>query len=244
MESQSAHRFAVYAAPQPDTPLGRFGNAWLGRDPGTGETLPRPMIAGYQPSEIAAITGAPARYGFHGTLVAPFRLADGYAEDDLVATLVGLTADLAPVTVPGFAVRSLGRFAAIMPEYPSDGLADLSRQLVESLDRFHAPMTDAEWARRTAGGLTPNQERLLGRWGYPYVMEEFRFHLTLTDKIDTQTREQLRDDIASYASDVLGPHTFDSVALFAEPEPGADFVLRRRFSFAAAQPITDIAAGS
>ena len=62
-------RFAFYFAPEADSALGRFGNAWLGFDPSTGEDLPRPEVNGMGSDEIARITESPSRYGFHGTLI-------------------------------------------------------------------------------------------------------------------------------------------------------------------------------
>jgi hypothetical protein len=32
------------------------------------------------------------------------------------------------------------------------------------------------------------QRNYLDRWGYPYVMEEFRFHMTLTGRLDSTCR--------------------------------------------------------
>lgn len=232
MKMTKFHRYAVYAAPRSGTPLGRLGDAWLGRNCETGERLPRPNIPGYHASEIAVFAETPARYGFHGTIVAPFRPKDGIHENDLTDAVQTLAKTLSPVSIPGFNVRSLGRFVAIVPEIANDGIAALSRHCVEDMARFRAPMSDAEWDRRIQTGLTPNQERLLSLWGYPYVMEEYRFHLTLTGNLDTATRVQLCEDITDYASAALGPHTFEDLALFAEPEPGAEFKLIQRFPLA------------
>lgn len=234
MKMTEYHRYAIYAAPRSGTPLGRLGDAWLGRNCETGERIPRPNIPGYNPSEIAAFAETPARYGFHGTIVAPFRPTDDIRDVDLIDAVQALAEALSPVSIPGFDVRSLGRFVAIVPEVANDGMATLSRRCVEDMAQFRAPMSDAEWNRRIQAGLTPNQERLLSLWGYPYVMEEYRFHLTLTGSLDAVTRAQLCEDITDYASAALGPHTFEDLALFAEPEPGAEFKLIRRFPLAAA----------
>ena len=39
--------------------------------------------------------------------------------------------------------------------------------------------------------LTPSQVEHLDRWGYPYVMEEFRFHMTLTGRLAAERREPI-----------------------------------------------------
>lgn len=223
------HRYAVYVAPDRQCPLGRFGNAWLGRDPETGRPLPRPTLSGYTADAIAALTTTPARYGFHGTLKPPFRLAPDASEADLATAVAALAATLPPVTVKGFAVRTLGRFVALVPDPSAPAIDRLARTCVHALDRFRAPQNPADVSRYRTAGLTPTQARLLRRWGYPYVLSEFRFHLTLSNALDDAERNRLRDGIAAHAADALGPATFADIALFAEPEAGAPFRLLRRF---------------
>jgi hypothetical protein len=71
-------RFAVYFAPAPGSDLETFGCGWLGRGL-RGEDLPQPLVTGVAPARLAEITRSPRHYGFHGTLKAPFALADGTA---------------------------------------------------------------------------------------------------------------------------------------------------------------------
>jgi Protein of unknown function (DUF1045) len=54
---------------------------------------------------------------------------------------------------------------------------------VTLFDAFRAPMSAAERARRVASGLSPGQLNHLDRWGYPYLFDEFRFHMTLTGRV-------------------------------------------------------------
>lgn len=185
-------RFAIYWRPDPG-PLADFGARWLGWDPATGQEAEHPNV----PLDVAGITATPRKYGLHGTIKPPMRLADGYDPDDLIPALDALAAKLAPVQMPGLVLSRLGGFLALVPEGDSAPLATLAGQVVRALDPFRAPAGQAELTRRRAAGLTPAQEQNLTRWGYPYVMEEFRFHVTLTGR--------LTEDDARVAQAVLAP---------------------------------------
>jgi putative phosphonate metabolism protein len=227
--TRSYHRYAIYAAPRGDSPLGRFGNAWLGRDPETHEPVPRPMVPGYTPEDIAEITKSPSRYGFHGTLVAPFTLAKNLSQEAFLTAVARLGEDLLPVSIPAFDIRTIGSFVAIVPEVSNEALSALAAACVQRMAPYRKPLDEVELERRRSDGLTPNQDRLLTKWGYPYVMEEFRFHMTLTDRLQAPLRKQVQSDLSNYASTILGPHTFDELCVFAEPAPGAPFQLIERF---------------
>ncbi|HET6522220.1 MAG TPA: DUF1045 domain-containing protein, partial [Geminicoccaceae bacterium] len=175
-------RYAIYFAPAPDDPLGAFGNRWLGRDPWTGECLPQPRIPGLAPERLHAITASPRRYGFHGTLKPPFALAPGATPADLDMAARTFAAARRPVEVP-LALRSLSGFLALVPAEPVPALDALAADCVRAFDSFRAPSDAAELSRRRAAGLTARQDALLLAWGYPYVFEEFRFHLTLTERL-------------------------------------------------------------
>ena len=96
------------------------------------------------------------------------------------------------------------------------------------LQPLAAPLTPVELERRRAAGLTPEEDALLLRWGYPFVLERFRFHLSLTGALRDAERRDRRGAAGSgarCASTHLPACRFDTVSLFAEPRPGADFVL-------------------
>jgi uncharacterized protein DUF1045 len=57
-----------------------------------------------------------------------------------------------------------------------------------AFDRFRRPLTSHEREQRLGAGLSERQIENLDRWGYPYVFEHFRFHLTLTGPIDADRR--------------------------------------------------------
>jgi hypothetical protein len=71
-------------------------------------------------------------------------------------------------------------FIALVPQTPSPAIDRLAADCVEAFDQFRAPLSAAERKRRFAAGLSKRQAKYLERYGYPYVMDEFRFHMTLT----------------------------------------------------------------
>ena len=169
-------RLAIYYLPPPG-PLADFGAGWLGWDARAGATLAQPDCG----LDAAALTTAPRRYGFHATLKAPFRLAEGRAQAEALEALRDLAAGLAPVTLPeGLALRADYGFLALVPPAPVAALDALAADLVRGMDGFRAPLTAAERARRRPETLNPRQRDHLDRWGYPWIFGDFRFHMTLT----------------------------------------------------------------
>jgi hypothetical protein len=150
---------------------------------------------------VADLTATPRRYGFHATIKPPFRLAAGAAPAELVVACEGLCADLGPVQLDGLQLTDLDGFLALTPAGDTGALDALAARAVADLDAFRAPAPPDEIARRRAAGLTPRQEALLDRWGYPYVMEEFGFHMTLTGRL----APALRGAVAAGLDDWLAP---------------------------------------
>lgn len=225
-----AHRYAIYWAPPRAHPLWHAGCNWLGRDPETGEAMDPPLVDGLDRARHAAITADPARYGWHGTLKPPFRLADGRSEDSLEAALARFAASRAAFAAPALAVNELSGFLAVTPAEPSAPLRALADACVAELDPFRAAAGTEELARRRRSGLSARQEALLARWGYPYVMEEFRFHLTLTQRLGPPESAALRRALEElFAPALREPVLVDAVALYVEPAPGAPFSLKRRY---------------
>lgn len=227
-----AHRYAIYWAPPREHPLWQAGCAWLGRDPETGETFAPPCLDGLEGVRHAAITAEPARYGWHATLKPPFRLAAGETEASLDAAMARFAAARSAFPAPPLAVSVVSGFLAVTPVAPSPTLDALAADCVAAFDPFRAPPEPAEIARRRRAGLSARQESLLARWGYPYVMEEFRFHLTLTARLPVEEAERLRRALALRLAAALdAPVMIDAIALYAEPAPGAPFRLLRRHPF-------------
>ena len=225
-------RYAIYYTPPEDDPLTRIASTWLGRNAFTGETF-APQAHGPLPAaEIAYQTAAARRYGFHATLKAPFQLADGQDERELTAALSTFCGQMRPFTGPRLAIRRLDGFLALVPEQPSARLDDLARDVVVAFERFRAPLSDAELARRNPEALSPAQLKNLHQWGYPYVFEEFRFHMTLTGRLgDADAPRVLRAVEERFGPVLDEPLEVGSLALFVEPEPGAPFAVHSFHEF-------------
>src|SRR5262249_10362685 len=181
-------RYAIYFLPPADSALYRLRAGFLGYDCYTGESLRHPQDIGLTASECAELTREPRKYGFHATLKAPFRLLPPFTEADLTAELERFSA--IPRTLPSIrpTIQSLARFLAVVPEAPSIALDRLAADSVMAFDRFRRPLMSNERERRLDVGLSHRQIENLDRWGYPYVFEDFRFHLTLTGAIDIGPR--------------------------------------------------------
>lgn len=208
-------RYAIYHAPPPG-PLADWAAGWLGWDAAGGRVAAHPAVAGL-PRPVAALTATPRKYGFHGTLKPPFRLAHGTSAAGLAEATAALAARLAPVVLPGMQLARLGGFVALIPEGGAAGLTALAAEVVARLDGFRAPPDAAETARRRPERLTPRQRALLDLWGYPHVMEEFRFHLTLTGDLAEDEAEATRAALAPVLAPLLPrPYAVSDLCLFGE----------------------------
>jgi hypothetical protein len=216
-------RLAVYYAPRP----GAFADhaaAWLGWDAARGEDVTQPDLPGIP--FPAVLTAEARRYGFHGTLRAPFRLAEGISQDAAGDQIAQLAAGLAPVECTGLVIENLQGFLALTPMGCEAALLELGAAVVEGTNDLRAPLTEAEVARRRPESLSPRQRDLLQDWGYPYVMEEFRFHLTLTDRLPEPG--PVMTALAAHFEPVLPqPFRIEDLCLFGEDAAGRFHLLHR-----------------
>ena len=211
-------RAAIFYTPAPGSALARLAADWLGRDAFTGHA--HPIDAGR-----AAIVAEPARYGFHATLKAPFRLAE---DTDVVAVarhLETFCAERAGPTIGRLTLARLGPFFALVPAEPEPAVATLEADVLRGFEPFRAPLGAAEIAKRRPDRLTPRQLEHLHRWGYPFVLDAFRFHMTLTGPLhgDADADAVARHLRTRFADALDRPLPLDGLALFVEREPGAPF---------------------
>lgn len=223
----TAPRYAIYFVPDPDTALYRFGSAVLGYDCFTGSEIPPLDALPVDPPRWRELTREPRRYGFHATLKAPFRLAAGRTEAELIGEFVEFprTVATAPAIEP--AICLLHHFVAITPAKVCAGLDGLAASCVKHFDGFRAPLTGADRSRRLAPHLTARQIGHVERWGYPYVFDEFRFHMTLTGALSPDSQAPMlaylrRRWACSHGG---GAISIDRLALLRQDNPGARFVV-------------------
>jgi putative phosphonate metabolism protein len=222
MESNA--RIAVYYAPRPDDPLFVEAARWLGRDPESDTPVEQPRMP-----DIEAVTAEPRLYGFHATLKPPMRLAEGQHWLDLLEAATTLAKRTAPFTLPDLAVSDVFGFLALRETVPCPPLQALADACVAQLDPFRAQLSDEELARRRRARLTPQQEAMLVRWGYPYVFESWFFHMTLTRRLNAAEKAEFLPSAERYfARAITVPRRVEDICLFVQNPAGAPFAVAKR----------------
>lgn len=215
-------RYAIYYAPQPGSVLDCFGTELLGYDAHRGIDVPFP--AGMEPPDWHELTQDPRRYGFHATLKPPMSLLPDQNEEELVAACAGFASKQRKIPVIKPVIEIISGFIAIVPAPASADVERLAADCVRDFERFRAPLTEEHRGRRNPSKLTPKQLEYLDRWGYPYVFEEFRFHMTLTGRLALNQRERtlamLRERFSSLNIVALA---IDRIALFRQIAAEARF---------------------
>ncbi|WP_409722995.1 DUF1045 domain-containing protein [Pseudorhodoplanes sp.] len=225
----SAPRYAIYFTPDPETPLARFGASVIGYDPDCARDVPQLALDHVASSEMVAATQNPRRYGFHATLVAPFYL-NGASEQSLVSALDAFCAQMSPAALGRLVVTRVDDFIALTPSESVPAVDALAAACVAFFDRYRAPLSAFDLARRSAEDLSARERQNLERWGYPYVMDEFRFHMSLTGRLapdDRQRFQRALTDAFRPLADV--PHRIESLSVLRQSAPEQRFsVLARR----------------
>ncbi|MBV8751661.1 MAG: DUF1045 domain-containing protein [Hyphomicrobiales bacterium] len=217
-------RFALYFTPPPDSPLARFGAGMLGYDCDAGAPVARRKLDGIDAGAAAAAVAEPARYGFHGTLMAPFELAPGRSEGELAQAIGAFARGRSPVPLGPLKVAGIGSFTALVPAGPEDAVRTLAGDCVTAFSAFRAALTPHDRERRLAARLSPRQVEFLERWGYPYVFSEFRFHMTLTGRLPAPEQARWQAALAAaFAPLAAAPVEIDAVSLVRQADRGAAF---------------------
>ena len=225
-------RYAIYYAPAANDPLWAFGSSVLGYDAASGARVDFPDHPALRSAPLEAWTAEPRKYGFHATLKPPFALAPGADEGELVAAVREFAATQAPFDAGPPRVAAIGAFVALKPAGPAPGLSRLADACVETFDRFRAPASAAERARRLQSPLTPSQIENLDRWGYPYVFADFRFHMTLSGPLHEEDRALFSAAMRELYAPYAGPLVVDGIALFKQADSSSAFTILERFAFA------------
>jgi putative phosphonate metabolism protein len=217
-------RVAIYYAPLQDDPLTAASSAWLGRDPLTGASVAQPDVQG-----IAEFTDEPRAYGFHATLKPPMQLADGVDWGKFVAAVRAMAAEIAPFLLPTLGVADLRGFLALRETEACAPLQALADACVERVDSFRMPPSEDELARRRRARLSAEQDAMLVRFGYPYVLGTWFFHMTLTRRLsDTEKARVLPAAEAWFAPALAVSRRVEDICLFTQASPDVAFTLAER----------------
>lgn len=225
-------RCAIYFIPPREHELCAAATSWLRRDVYTGADIAT-HVPGIDRQEHARLTAPARRYGFHATIKAPFRLTEGRSLDQLAARLGEFTFGIAPFEL-SLAIERHGAFFAFVPQGPVPALDELAARVVVEFDPFRAPLTDVDLERRNLAGLTDRELSYLSSWGYPYVFDAFRFHMTLTGPVDTVCQPPVEAALAAHFGTAPYRVPFGQLAIAVEPAEQAPFVLHSIHSFAPA----------
>ena len=209
-------RYAVYFCPSPDSTWARASAQWLGWDVNTACALE---------SVGQAWVSTPQKYGFHATLKAPFRPNAPDALAGLLDSLQQLAGRHQPIELAP-QLNQIGSFWAFTQGQPCPELNALEADLVRSLEPYRAPLNPAEMAKRLQADLSPHQRALLDRWGYPYVLDQFQFHLTLTGSDPAGAAGELIHQ--HFAQAMASPLWVRDLALVGERQDGFFEVIHRQ----------------
>ena len=208
-------RYAIYYIP--DLPLFQIGSDWLGWNSQSGqETL--------LSADDRRITDRPRKYGFHATVKPPFLLASHSTQGELQDAFHAFCATSSPATGGTLKIARLGRFLAMTQDVQSNEVTELAASTVSHFDKFRAPLSDKDIEKRRQRRLTPQQDELLLRWGYPYVMQEFKFHMTLTGWLAANEIEAIEQRANTRFQEFMGqPLSIASLALLGEDRDSGHF---------------------
>lgn len=222
-------RYAIYFTPRENSALWRAGCRWLGRDAIKDAELEQPDVPAVEAVIVRELTAAPRRYGFHATLKAPFRLISGTSEGVLLDAVTDFADRGKPFCLPDLIVGKLGSFLALQSCDSCEELQMLAAACVSEFDRFREPESVNDQARR-ADGLDERQRAYLENWGYPYVMDQWRFHMTLTKALPDSQLPILEGFLNDWFAPALAqPVWVQDLCVCVEPEPGCNFVVADRF---------------
>ena len=223
-------RYAIYYVAAAGSDLDRFGAQHLGYDAFGGADLPFPDDVVNSVPDWRELTRDPRKYGFHATLKAPLPLAAGKTEAELLAACEVFAAAPRPIPVIRPVVDSISGFIAVVPAEPSAELERLAADCVREFDSFRAALAPEDRARRNPAALTARQCDYLDRWGYPYVLEDFRFHMTLTGRLGSERRQpvltMLRDRFLALG---LSRLAIDRIALCRQEAADSRFRILNEF---------------
>jgi hypothetical protein len=222
-------RYAIYYSPELGSPLDIFGRTWFDE-----KTNGNPKaVANLNPKRLEELSELSRKYGFHGTLKPPFSLNPSTSVESLLSAARVFARSLSPIEIPPLELAIIGKFIALTPTSQSAALEKLSAACVRAFEAYRLPLSDEQLANYKQNKLTVHQEQMLEHWGYPYVMEEFRFHISVTDRIDDpHEREEIIDALEKVAGPMLSkPVLVREITVFSQTGLDAPMVAIERIPF-------------
>jgi len=228
---QNYERYAIYYAPLENSELDIFGKCWLGWDPYKGSQTNKSDFSKLPDFEkFSKFVVAPKQYGFHGTIKAPFRLKDGFTYNDLENQVGEISKQIHSFYLDQLIIKKLGNFIGLIPTNNLKVNA-VSNKFVKELDYLRDELSESEIKKRKPHKLTSNQKQLLFKWGYPYVFNEFKFHLTLTSKLNNVEIDDVFKSLQNILKQVnLNKISFNNICIFGQ-KSDEKFYFIKKFNF-------------
>jgi hypothetical protein len=135
----------------------------------------------------------------------------------------------------------LGDFVALRPLSEDAELDRLAASCVREFDNLRAPLGAEDRARRLLQVLTPRQHAHLDRWGYPYVFEDFRFHMTLAGALPKSFQPRVLEVLKGLHHRISGPVQVDAISVLVQPKREGHFELVERFPLRGPVPAISLA---
>lgn len=222
-------RYAIYYSPPRNSLLESAGTYWLGRTAFRYGQVPKEIPERFFKQEYYQLIESPRWYGFHGTIRAPFELAEHVKPEEFIKEVRKICATHTPFNLSGLAVSSFSGFLALTPTSGYPELIKLHSDLVRKLDFLRPPLSQFDLKRHLDKQLSKRQEQLLRRFGYPFVLEEFKFHMTLTGTIEDKVRSSYKEKLEHILNPYLTePVPVQEVSIYMQPDRKTPFVEHTR----------------
>ncbi|OAH08898.1 hypothetical protein pfor_3c0217 [Rhodobacteraceae bacterium SB2] len=217
-------RYAIYFVPK--GALAKFGRAWLGWDCRKGQYISSENAFSEPLADREYFIKKPRKYGLHATLKAPFRLQTTQNEPALRSAFHGFCNHQKPAASGNLTLSEQGGFISLRPQRQSAALFELGKNCLEAFDPFRAPLDQNDLNRRRNARLSPRQNDFLHQWGYPYVLQEFQFHITLSSRLSILQREKIIPALKNLLAHELDcPFIIAHLALMGEDRNGQFHIL-------------------
>ena len=221
-------RVAIYFLPKKNSSLENFGKNLLGRDINKKRKISLTRRQKYFINrgftyfdELKDYCEQPAKYGFHATLKAPFRLKRNVKTKNFYDVISHIAAQHSRFKIKGLKIVYSKKFTFITSRKPNKLLINLENDLVKHLDTFRAELNKTEIKKRIPDSLTFKQNKYLKEWGYPFVFDQFKFHMTLmnqnNNKLSNKQKLELEKLIYKISNNVI---EFNEISLLGENKNG------------------------
>ena len=221
-------RYAIYYAPPKESSLEEFGRYWFGWDPLNAKLINNKQRINYlngfgikNLKNIDKNVLIAKKYGFHGTLIPPFKLNKNYSTNLLFKKTEDIAKKFKKFKFYKFKLKKMNNFYAFVQNKKNNNINKLSNRLVRELFKFRSPLTKKEIDRRNPSKLSKLQLNILYKWGYPYLMSEFNFHMTLASEVTGNKLYLELKKIERNKEIILNEiNNFDKIYIFGENQKG------------------------